>query len=196
MTKHKLDEHSEIGKISIIQSSILDYTCFLCVMSQKKLSQKLKKTAFPNYRMNTLKWLYDFARKLASGSEDFIQKLVEQLRQGFGFSDSTQRASSDRLQNSAKSLLSSLQLIFIIEIIIKKYGTGHFVPFWIASIFCPIGGRLWNHSDQWEDVLKIFDFLSMVLLHTQSHKSPVGLFLDNRIAWKELSGELSQFTQN
>jgi len=67
--------------------------------------------------------------KLASGSEDCIKKLVEQLQQGFGFSDSTQRASSDRLQNSAKSLLSALQLIFIIEIIIQKYGTGHFDPF-------------------------------------------------------------------
>jgi len=58
MTKHKLDEHSEIGKISIIQSSIFDegiLSCFLLILSQKKLSQKLKKTAFSNYRMNTLK---------------------------------------------------------------------------------------------------------------------------------------------
>ena len=127
MTKHKLDEHSEIGKISIIQSSILDYTCFLCVMSQKKLSQKLKKTAFSNYRMNTLS---DCMTSYVN--QRVVQKTllkVEQLQHGFGFSDSTQRASSDRLQKSSKSLLSALQLIFIIDIITQKYGSGHFEPF-------------------------------------------------------------------
>ena len=43
------------------------------------------------------------------------------------FSDSTPRAGSYRLQKSAISLLSALQLIS--QISIKKYGSGRFDPF-------------------------------------------------------------------
>jgi len=53
---------------------------------------------------------------------------MEQLQQGF--SDSTpQRAGSDRLQKSAKSLLSALQLIFISQISTQQYGSDNFYPF-------------------------------------------------------------------
>ena len=43
-------------------------------------------------------------------------------QQQYGFSDSTTGAGSDRLQNSAKSLLSALQLISISQISTQKYG--------------------------------------------------------------------------
>ena len=46
-----------------------------------------------------------------------------------GFSDSTPRAGSDRFQKSAKSLLSSLQLMSISQISTQEYGSGHFDPF-------------------------------------------------------------------
>ena len=54
-----------------------------------------------------------------------------------GFSDSTSRAGSDRLQKSAKSLLYSLQLMELMSISQKKnstikYGSGHFNLFIIA----------------------------------------------------------------
>ena len=52
---------------------------------------------------------------------------MEQQQQGF--SDSTPRAGSDRLQKSAKSLLSALQLMSISQISTQKYGSGHFDPF-------------------------------------------------------------------
>ena len=50
-------------------------------------------------------------------------------QQQHGFSDSTPRAGSDRLQKSAKSLLSALQLMSISQISTQKYGSGHFDPF-------------------------------------------------------------------
>ena len=40
--------------------------------------------------------------------------------------DSTPRAVSDRLQKSAKSLLSALELMYISQISNQKYGSGHF----------------------------------------------------------------------
>ena len=43
--------------------------------------------------------------------------------------DSTPRAVSDRLQKSAKSLLSALKLIYISQISNQKYGSGHFDSF-------------------------------------------------------------------
>ena len=50
-------------------------------------------------------------------------------QQQHGFSDSTPRAGSDRLQKSAKSLLSALQLITNSQILTQKCGSGHFYPF-------------------------------------------------------------------
>ena len=47
-------------------------------------------------------------------------------QQQHGFSDSTPRAGSDRLQKSAKILLSALQLMSISQIITQKYELGHF----------------------------------------------------------------------
>ena len=52
---------------------------------------------------------------------------MEKLHQSF--SDSTPKAGSDRLQKSAKILLSALQLISISKIITQKYGSDHFDPF-------------------------------------------------------------------
>ena len=52
---------------------------------------------------------------------------MEQQQQGF--SDSTPRAGSDRLQKSAKSLLSALQLVPNSKINPQKYWSGHFDPF-------------------------------------------------------------------
>ena len=46
-----------------------------------------------------------------------------------GFSDSTPRAGSDRLQKSAKSLLSALQFISISHISTQKHRSGHFYSF-------------------------------------------------------------------
>ena len=51
--------------------------------------------------------------------KDFIEQ------QQHGFSDSTPRAGSDRLQKSAKSLLSALQLMSINQISTQKYGSGN-----------------------------------------------------------------------
>ena len=50
-------------------------------------------------------------------------------QQQHGFSDSTPRAGSDRLQKSAKSLLSALQLMYISQISTQKYWSGNFDPF-------------------------------------------------------------------
>ena len=50
-------------------------------------------------------------------------------QQQHGFSDSTPKAGSDRLQKSAKSLISALQLMSISQISSQKYGSGHFDPF-------------------------------------------------------------------
>jgi len=50
-------------------------------------------------------------------------------QQQHGFSDSTPRAGSDKLQKSAKSLRSALQLMSISQISTQKYGSGHFDPF-------------------------------------------------------------------
>ena len=71
-------------------------------------------------------------------------------QQQHGFSDSTPRAGSDRLQKSPKSLLSALQLISISQTNNHKYGSGHFDPLKITRKIRPIGGRLRNHSDQSE----------------------------------------------
>ena len=73
-------------------------------------------------------------------------------QQQHGFSDPTPRAGNER---SAKSLLSALQLMSIIQISTQKYGSGHFDPFGITRKIRPIGGRLRNHSDQSEHVLRI-----------------------------------------
>ena len=63
---------------------------------------------------------------------------MEQQQQGF--SDSTPRAGSDRLQKSTKSLFSALQLMSICQINTQKYGSGHFDPFLITRKIRPIGG--------------------------------------------------------
>ena len=60
---------------------------------------------------------------------DFMEK------QQHGFSDSTPRAGSDRLQKSSKGLLSALQLMSISQISPQKYGSGHFDLFYIAEKF-------------------------------------------------------------
>ena len=73
-------------------------------------------------------------------SKDFMEQ------QQRGFSDSTPGAGNDRLQKSAKSLLSALQLMFISQTSTQKYGSGHFDPFLITRKICPIGGRLRNQS--------------------------------------------------
>ena len=49
-------------------------------------------------------------------------------QQQHGFSDSKPRAGSDRLQKSAKSLLSALQLMSISQVSTQKYGSGQFDP--------------------------------------------------------------------
>ena len=56
-----------------------------------------------------------------------IKDFMEQ--QQHGFSNSTPRAVSDRLQKSAKSFISALQLMSISQISTQKYGSGHFDPF-------------------------------------------------------------------
>ena len=58
-----------------------------------------------------------------------LKDFMEQ--QQHGFSDSTQspRAGSVRLQISAKSLLSALQLMTISQISSQKYGSDPFDPF-------------------------------------------------------------------
>ena len=55
-----------------------------------------------------------------------LKDFMEQLRQSF--SDST-KSGSDRLQKSAKSLLSALQSKSISKISTQKYGSGHFDRF-------------------------------------------------------------------
>ena len=87
--------------------------------------------------------------KIDSKIKDFMKQ------QQHGFSDSTPRAGSDRLQKSAKSLLSSLQLMSMSHIITQKYGLGQFDPFEITSKIRPIGERLRNHSDQSEHILRM-----------------------------------------
>ena len=58
-----------------------------------------------------------------------LKDFMEQ--QQHGVSDSTPRASSERLQKSAKSLLSALQLMSISQFSTQKYWSGHFDPFLI-----------------------------------------------------------------
>ena len=55
----------------------------------------------------------------------------------------------------AKSLLSALKWMSISKISTQKYGSGHFDPFLITRKIRPIGGRIRNHSDQSEHVLRI-----------------------------------------
>ena len=50
-------------------------------------------------------------------------------QQQHSYIDITPRAFSDRLQKSAKSLLSVLQLLSISQISTLTYGSGHFDPF-------------------------------------------------------------------
>ena len=76
-------------------------------------------------------------------------------QQEHGYSDSTPRAGSDRLQKLAKRLLSALQLMSISQISTQKYESGHFDPFLITRKFCLIGGRRRIQSDQSEHVLRI-----------------------------------------
>ena len=52
---------------------------------------------------------------------------MEQQQHGFG--DSTPRAGRDKLQKSAKSFLSALQLMSISPISPQKYASGLFDPF-------------------------------------------------------------------
>ena len=52
---------------------------------------------------------------------------MEQLQHGF--SDSTPREGSDRLQKSAKSLLNALQLLSISQTSTQKYGSCNFTRF-------------------------------------------------------------------
>ena len=69
---------------------------------------------------------------------DMRKDFIEQ--QQHGFSDSTPRADSDRLQKSAKSLLCALQLMSISQISTQKYDSGHFNPSSKES-FLPIRRR-------------------------------------------------------
>ena len=76
--------------------------------------------------------------------KDFMEQLQH------GFSDSTPRAGSNRLQKSAKSLLSELNLMSIIRQISTqrpKVWVWSFRPFLNRRKNRPIGGRLRNHSD-------------------------------------------------
>ena len=57
----------------------------------------------------------------------FLKDFMEQQQRGF--SDSTPRPGRDRLQKSAKSLLSTLQLMSISQISTQKYGSVYFDPF-------------------------------------------------------------------
>ena len=75
-------------------------------------------------------------------------------QQQSSFSHSTPRAGSDRLQKSAKSVLSALQLMSISQISTQKYRSVHFSHFESQKIR-PMGGRLRKHSDQSEHVLRI-----------------------------------------
>ena len=50
-------------------------------------------------------------------------------QQQHDLSDSTPRAGSDRLQKSAESLHSALQLMSISQISTQRDGPGHFDPF-------------------------------------------------------------------
>ena len=56
-----------------------------------------------------------------------LKDVMEQKQ--FGFSDSMLRAGSDKLQKSAESFLSALQLMYISQISTQKYESGHFDPF-------------------------------------------------------------------
>ena len=77
-------------------------------------------------------------------------------QQQHGMSDLTPRAGSDRLLKSSKSLLSALQLMFILcQINTQKYGSGNFDTFEIAIKIRSIVGPLRNHSDQSEHVPRI-----------------------------------------
>ena len=76
-------------------------------------------------------------------------------QQQHGFSDSTPRVGSDRLQKTAKSLLSALQLMSIYQISTQKYASGHFDLFLNRKKIRPIGGRLRNHSDLSKNVRRI-----------------------------------------
>ena len=76
--------------------------------------------------------------------KDFMEQLQH------GFSDSTPRAGSNRLQKSAKSLLSALNLMSIIRQISTqrpKVWVWSFRPFLNRRKNRPIGGRLRNYSD-------------------------------------------------
>ena len=52
---------------------------------------------------------------------------MEQLQ--LGLSDSNPKVGSGRFKKSAKSLMSTLQLITICQINTQKYWSGHFDPF-------------------------------------------------------------------
>ena len=69
-------------------------------------------------------------------------------QQQHGFSNLTPRAGSARLQKSAESLLSALQLMSISKISTQNYGSSHFGPFYISRKNFPIGGRPRIHSDR------------------------------------------------
>ena len=79
--------------------------------------------------------------------------LMEQ--QQHGFSDSTSRAGSDRLQKLAKNCLVHYNLcpMSTSQISTQKYGLGR--PALNHKKNRPIGGRLRNHSHQSEHVLRI-----------------------------------------
>ena len=75
-------------------------------------------------------------------------------QQQHGFSDSMLRAGSDRLQKSARSLLSALQLQLQCPIV-KSMGHVISTLFKSQEKIRPIGVRLRDHSDQSKDVLRI-----------------------------------------
>ena len=110
---------------------------------------------FTNY-IDKIKWVLIAAQLhivlFYQASKDFMEQ------QQRGFSDSTPGAGNDRLQKSAKSLLSALQLMFISQTSTQKYGSGHFDPFLITRKICPIGGRLRNESTFWEFLDYIFAY--------------------------------------
>ena len=97
---------------------------FFCVKgSTESLAQSdgdISVPKFNNIYQKDAFLIFRYRNKAAS--KDFMEQ------QQHGFSDSTPRAGSDRLQKSAKSLLSALQLMSISQISTQKYGSGNSEP--------------------------------------------------------------------
>ena len=77
-------------------------------------------------------------------------------QQQHGFSDSTPRAGSDRLQKSSKSFSYCITMYVHKSITPKSMGPVISTLFKSQEKFVLIGGRLRNNSDQSEFVLRIF----------------------------------------